>query len=122
MPATLNHIALPAKDAEASAAFLSELLRVPVERDGADDEFPCLRLGNGVQILFQQASHVVAHHIAFQVARDEFDGVVERLRSSRVAFGNDPDAPTNGETSDPLGGAGRVYFIDRDGHLLEVCA
>jgi catechol 2,3-dioxygenase-like lactoylglutathione lyase family enzyme len=58
MPVTLNHLAIPARDAEATAAFLSDLLDLPVERDGADD---------------------------------------------------DPEAPANGEVTDPLGGSGRVY-------------
>lgn len=122
MPVTLNHLALPVRDAEASAAYLSELLQVRVERDGADDEFPCLRLANGVQILFQQTSKVDACHVAFQVDRDGFPGVVARLRRAAIAFGNDPEAPSNGEVTDPLGGDGRVYFRDRDGHLFEVCA
>jgi catechol 2,3-dioxygenase-like lactoylglutathione lyase family enzyme len=56
------------------------------------------------------------------VSADEFVGVVGRLRSMAVPFGNDPDAPTNGLVSDPLGGHGRVYFLDPDGHVLEVCA
>jgi catechol 2,3-dioxygenase-like lactoylglutathione lyase family enzyme len=121
MPVTLNHLAIPARDAEATAAFLSDLLDLPVERDGADDEFPCLRLANGVQILFQQTANVGAHHVAFQVAKDEFDRIVDRLRRARIAFGNDPEAPANGEVTDPLGGSGRVYFLDRDAHLFEVC-
>jgi catechol 2,3-dioxygenase-like lactoylglutathione lyase family enzyme len=122
MSATLHHIAIPARDAETTAAFLGHLLGVHVERDGAEDEFPCLRLANGVQILFQQTTSVAPHHIAFQVTIQEFRRVVDGLRTAAVAFGNDPDAPANGELTDPLGGAGRIYFLDRDGHLFEVCA
>lgn len=122
MPAWLNHIAVPARDAEATARFLGDLLSVPVERDGAEDEFPCIRLSNGVQILFQQATPVHPHHVAFQVSPEDFEAVVARLRSVGVNFGNDPEAPSNGWTADPLGGRGRVYFVDRDGHLFEVCA
>jgi catechol 2,3-dioxygenase-like lactoylglutathione lyase family enzyme len=122
MPVTLNHLAIPARDAEATAGFLGAVLGVPVERDGAEDEFPCLRLGNAVQILFQQAATVVPHHVAFQVGTDEFEHVVERLRAAGIAFGNDPEDPRNGDVTDPLGGSGRVYFVDRDGHLFEVCA
>jgi catechol 2,3-dioxygenase-like lactoylglutathione lyase family enzyme len=122
MPASLDHIAIPARDAEAAARWLGELLGVPVARDGADDEFPCFRLGNGVQILFQEVAAPPAHHVAFRVAPAEHVAVVERLRQRRIAFGNDPEAPTNGEHTDPLGGHGRVYFYDPDGHLFEVCA
>lgn len=122
MVATLNHVAIPARDAEAVARFLGDLLGVTVGRDGAEDEFPCLRLSGGVQILFQQADVVHPHHVAFQVSHAEFEDVVAKLRAARVAFGNDPEAPTNGLVTDPLGGAGRVYFVVPDGHLFEVCA
>jgi catechol 2,3-dioxygenase-like lactoylglutathione lyase family enzyme len=60
--------------------------------------------------------------MAFQVSPEEFVDVAARLRAAGVAFGNDPEVPTNGEVTDPLGGAGRAYFVDRDGHLFEVCA
>jgi catechol 2,3-dioxygenase-like lactoylglutathione lyase family enzyme len=43
-----------------------------------------------------------------------------RLRSLGVPFGNQPEEPHNGRTDDPLGGAGRVYFVDENGHLFEV--
>ncbi len=125
MPAvtvSLDHIAIAARDAEVTARFLSELLEVPVEREGAADEFPCVRLANGVQILFQQATKVDPQHVAFRVARGTFVSVVDRLRGAGIPFGNDPEAPVNGEIGDPLGGAGRVYFHDGDGHLFEVCA
>jgi catechol 2,3-dioxygenase-like lactoylglutathione lyase family enzyme len=48
---------------------------------------------------------------------------VKRLRAKGVAFGNDPEDSTNGQTTDPHGGGrGRVYFLDPDRHLFEVVA
>ncbi len=46
---------------------------------------------------------------------------MRRLRARGLAFGNDPEAPDNFQTGDPLGGHGRVYFTDPSGHLFEVC-
>lgn len=83
---------------------------------------PCVRLAVGRQVLFLRAETFTSHHAAFRVSPHEFVEVVERLRSMTVPFGNDPEAPTNGLVIDPLGGNGRVYFFDPNGHLLEVCA
>ncbi len=59
-------------------------------------------------------------HVALRVDADRFAAVVAGLRERGVPFGNDPAAPGNGRTDDDLGEAGRVYFADPDGHLIEV--
>jgi catechol 2,3-dioxygenase-like lactoylglutathione lyase family enzyme len=122
MPVVFDHVAVPSRDPEASARFLGQILGAAIERDGPEDEFVCLRLADHVQILFSPATEVARHHMAFRVTPGEFDAVVQRLRAKGLPVGNDPEAPSNGQTSDPLGGHGRVYFTDPDGHLFEVCA
>ena len=47
-------------------------------------------------------------------------GAIGRLRQRGLPFGNDPADPANGRTDDPLGGQGRIYFHDADGHLFEL--
>jgi catechol 2,3-dioxygenase-like lactoylglutathione lyase family enzyme len=37
-----------------------------------------------------------------------------------VNLSNDPADPTNGQADDPLGGLGRIYFRDANGHLFEL--
>lgn len=122
MPVVLDHVAISSRDPERSAQFLGAILGAAIERDGPEDEFVCLRLADRVQILFSPAAVIAPQHMAFRVMGDEFELVLARLRAARLPFGNDPEAPTNGEISDPLGGRGRVYFSDPDGHLFEVCA
>jgi catechol 2,3-dioxygenase-like lactoylglutathione lyase family enzyme len=122
MPVVFDHVAVPSRNPEASARFLGQILGVAIERDGPEDEFFCLRLADRVQILFSPATEIACHHMAFRVTPDELDAAVRQLRAAGVPIGNDPEAPTNGQTSDPLGGYGRVYFSDPDGHLFEVCA
>ncbi|MFO0605234.1 MAG: hypothetical protein U0324_18790 [Polyangiales bacterium] len=78
-------------------------------------------LAHGAFVLFSPSDAPRPAHVAFRVAAGRFADVVARLRARGVAFGNDPLDPTNGETGDPLGGAGRLYFLDGNGHLWEVC-
>lgn len=123
VPISIDHIAEPCRDPEASAAFLASILGIPVSRDGADDEFFALRLEAGASLLFTEIKTFVSPlHFALRVTQAGFAAVVSRLRARSVPFGNDPEAVRNEETRDPLGGHGRVYFQDPNGHLIEVCA
>ena len=120
----LDHVGVPARDAAASARFLSEILELaPATPDGPEGEMYCLSIGESGALLFNPAGSVAAQHVAFGVDPVTFAGVVNRLRANGVAFGNDPDDRTNGQTADPFGGGhGRVYFLDPNGHLFEVVA
>lgn len=121
MAVAIDHIAIPCRDMAASAGFLAALLGLGIEREGAEDEFFCIPLGGGARLLFQPADQPAPQHVAFHVDPAEFAQVVRRLQDRGLAFGNDPDAPDNLQTTDPLGGHGRVYFTDPSGHLFEVC-
>lgn len=118
---TIDHIGIEARDAEASARAFSQILGAPQPvADGADDDMFRVDLDHGASLLFAASPAPKAAHIAFRVTEGQFAPVVERLKARGLAFGNDPEAPENGETSDPLGGKGRVYWKDPDGHLFEV--
>jgi catechol 2,3-dioxygenase-like lactoylglutathione lyase family enzyme len=120
MTPTIDHVALPARDAEAAARHLARVLGVedptPAGPDG--DIFSVSLAGCGV--LFAEAQEVPGHHLAFRVAEGDFSALVERLVADGVTFGNDPEEPSNGETGDHLGGRGRIYFLSPDGDLFEV--
>jgi catechol 2,3-dioxygenase-like lactoylglutathione lyase family enzyme len=119
----VDHIAIAARDPEASARFLAEILGLaPAEPDGAEGDMFKLKIGHDTSLLFASSPTVASQHIAFRVDERAFAAVVDRLRARNVAFGNDPDAPRNGLIDDPLGGRGRVYFVDVDQHLFEVTA
>jgi catechol 2,3-dioxygenase-like lactoylglutathione lyase family enzyme len=119
----LDHIGITAHDARAAAQFLAEILGLPPpEPDGPDGDMYRLPLGDSSFLSFSSVVTVPPQHIAFRVDLATLKEVVERLRRKGLQFGNDPEDPTNGQVSDPLGGAGRVYFVDPNGHLFEVVA
>ena len=120
MTVRIDHVALGARDPQAAAGWLAELLGLaPPRPEGADDDMFAVRLGDGACLLFAAADPVPFQHMAFRVDAPSFAAIVERLRGRGLAHGNDPEQPDNGLTSDPLGGAGRVYFASPDGHLFE---
>src|SRR5262245_8323170 len=118
---TLDHIGIAARDAEASARFLSEILRLELARpEGPDSEMYCLTIADSVSLLFSPTDAVATQHVAFRADEATFTAVVDRLRVKGLAYGNDPEDITNMQTSDPLSGRERVYFFDPNGHLFEV--
>ncbi|HET9626636.1 MAG TPA: VOC family protein [Kofleriaceae bacterium] len=123
---TIDHVAIPSRDPEAAARFFADLLDVPIGRDGADDEFPCVRLDARVHLLFTVAASEPppAHHLALRASVEIFEAARARLVAAAIPFGNDPegDGARNGQTEDFLGGHGRLYFHTADGHLFEICA
>jgi catechol 2,3-dioxygenase-like lactoylglutathione lyase family enzyme len=119
----IDHVALPARDADWSARSLATLLGdVPVRPEGPDGDVLAVVLDDGAMLLYTTAEEVHAGHVALRVGADRFAAVVAELRERGVPFGNDPADPRNGRTDDPLGGPGRVYFADPDGHFVEVVA
>lgn len=117
----IDHIGLAAHDARASARHLAEILGTAAPAvEGADDDMYRIDLDHGAFLLFNRSATVSPEHVAFRVDPGRFAEVVDRLRARGLAFGNDPEDPRNGRTDDPLGGAGRAYFVDDNGHLFEV--
>ena len=120
MTATIDHVAVPSSDPERAAGWLARILGAgTVGPEGPDGDMFSVGL-DGCRVLFAAATAVAPHHLAFRVDGDGFPGVVQRLGASGLAYGNDPEHPDNGQTADPLGGPGRVYFVSPDGHLFEV--
>jgi catechol 2,3-dioxygenase-like lactoylglutathione lyase family enzyme len=117
----IDHIGIPAGDARRSAQRLAEILGASEPKpEGLDDDMFRVDLEDGAFVLFNPAQKIDLTHLAFRVDQARFDAIVGRLRAQQIPFGNDPEDPRNGSTEDHLGGAGRVYFVDENGHLFEV--
>ncbi|MDA3628696.1 VOC family protein [Saccharopolyspora sp. WRP15-2] len=120
MTVTLNHTIVPARDNAAAADFLAGILdlrRLPP--DGFDGKFAPVEVNDSLTLQFMTAPELEPHHLAFDVAPEEFDQVLTRLRDRDVPFGNSPFEPENGRIDHPLSPRG-LFFRDDSGNLYEV--
>lgn len=113
----LNHTIVRATDKAKSAAFLADILGLPV---GAPfGPFLPIELRNGVTLDFITSTDVVSQHYAFLVGEAEFDAAFDRVRHAGVPYFADPGHQRPGELNAMFGGRG-FYFADPDGHNLEL--
>ena len=119
MAVQLNHTIVQAKDREASAAFYSEVLGVPVA--GRMGPFVVVALDNAVTLDFVSVGdgRIPSQHYAFKVSDEEWDRIFARVRERGLRYWADPFHRRPGETNTEFGGRG-VYFEDPDGHNLEI--
>lgn len=118
MAIQLNHTIVPARDAKASATFLTEILglRAPV-RFGP---FWAVTLDNGVTLDYQDSDEAMPiEHYAFLVSEGEFDAIFERIRARGLEYWADPMHLRPNEINRNDGGRG-LYWNDPNGHYLEI--
>jgi catechol 2,3-dioxygenase-like lactoylglutathione lyase family enzyme len=115
--AALNHIIIPAKDKDASASFLADILGVKAQPQWGP--FRPVQTSNGVTLDFVDSRDVRTQHYAFLVEEEEFDGAFDRLKKSGAAYFANHDRSGPGEINHYWGGRG-VYFDDPNGHWMEL--
>jgi catechol 2,3-dioxygenase-like lactoylglutathione lyase family enzyme len=113
-----NHTILYARDSQASARFLAEILGLPAPTHWGP--FEMVTTDNGANLDYLDAEgEIVPQHYAFLVSEPEFDAIFARVRDRTLAYWADPGQTKAGEINRHDGGRG-FYFEDPDGHLLEV--
>ena len=118
MSIKLDHTIVAARDKQASAAFLSEILGLgtPVPFG----PFLGVQVHNGVTLDFLDTEEeIVAQHYAFLISESEFDEIFARIRERKLPYWADPYQRQRGKINTRDGGRG-VYFEDPSGHLLEI--
>ena len=120
--AGVNHLAVFAKDLEATAEFYAEVLGMPVvnisaNRDAADSSHMNIHIGSGTNLSFFDFPHVPRlrrrapegvggiMHIALPMEKERLARVVENLDARRVKFQD-------------IGGS--IYFKDPNGLGIEL--
>lgn len=116
MAVQLNHTIIPARDKEASAQFLAEILGLgPPTPFG---HFLCVETANGVSLDYADRSGPFEPgHYAFLVAEEEFDTIFARVTARGTRFWADPGHTREGVINDHGRG---FYFEDPSGHNMEV--
>jgi catechol 2,3-dioxygenase-like lactoylglutathione lyase family enzyme len=118
MTVELNHTIVHARDAAASATFLSEVMGLPEPEPFA--HFMVVRTANGVSLDFLSTDEpILVEHYAFLVSESEFDQIFGRIKAKDLDYWADPRRTRKGEINRNDGGRG-VYFREPSGHLLEI--
>ena len=117
MTISLNHTIWHARDAEATARFITSTLGLPDHRRLG--HFVVVQVGETSLDLIQTDGEIASRHFAFLVSEAEFDEILERLRARDATWWADPFRKEPGRINRWDDGRG-LYFDDPNGHLLEI--
>ena len=117
MAITLNHTIVPAHDKEKSARYFARIFGLSYE--GPAGHFAPVQINDTLTLDFDNRDQFESHHYAFHVTDEEFDAILNRVKTESIAYGSGPSDPENMQINTRLGGRG-FYFQDPDGHLLEL--
>lgn len=117
-----NHHILLAKEKQKTADLLTKLLGLPdaITVDGAvPDFFLCIEFKNDVTLLIAEVKEHPIGHYAFKVTPEEFERVVEKLKTWKIHYWADPKMQRPMECYIENGNKG-LYFLNPSGHGMEV--
>ncbi|MFC5722924.1 VOC family protein [Streptomyces gamaensis] len=119
MAVELNHTIVHARDKQASAEFLANIMGLEVGPPMGP--FVPVQTANGVTLDFATTDQekITPQHYAFLVSEEDFDAIFGRVKEAGLAYCADPYGKQPGEINHNHGGRG-VYFPDPDGHYLEI--
>jgi catechol 2,3-dioxygenase-like lactoylglutathione lyase family enzyme len=117
MTVSLNHTIVVARNNEASAAFLCDILDLPPYRHLG--HFTVVQVDDTSLDFVQTDSEILQRHFAFLVSEDEFDAIFGRIKQRKLPYWADPFRKEPGRINHWDDGRG-MYFDDPNGHLLEV--
>lgn len=118
MSIKLNHIIIPAYNSELSANFLARILGLPAPIQVGP--FMMVKTNNDVDLDFMTTSeNMQPRHYAFLVSEPEFDQIFARIAEENLTYWDSFKQENPGTINHSNGGRG-LYFLDPNGHLLEV--
>ena len=118
MAVQFNHTILYARDSQASARFLAEILGLPAAVHWGPFEMVATANGTNLDYL-DTGDEIASQHYAFLVSEPEFDEIFGRIKERKLSYWADPGQSKQGEINRHDGGRG-LYFEDPNGHLLEI--
>lgn len=117
MTVTLNHTIIHASNPEASAAWYAATLGLAAPRKAGP--FHIVDVGPTSLDFIASGGAVASRHFAFLVSEDDFDEIFVRATANGADYWADPARKHKGEINRWDDGRG-FYFLDPDGHFLEV--
>src|SRR5215813_1182876 len=106
MGIVLDHTIVPARDKELSARFLARILGLRYE--GPVSHFAPVHINETLTLDFDNDSEFESHHYIFN-----------RVRAEGIPYGSGPRSLDDMTINHRHGGRG-FYFLDPNGHVLEV--
>jgi catechol 2,3-dioxygenase-like lactoylglutathione lyase family enzyme len=117
MAVRLNHTIVAARDGNAAARFVAEVLELPAPAPVGP--FSVVQVGDTSLDFIDSGDEIPPQHYAFLVNEEEFDRIFGRIRERGLPYWADPHRNERGRINEWDGGRG-VYFDDPNGHLLEI--
>ena len=133
MVTVLDHTIIPVRDREVAVEFYNRIFGF--ESLGHVGNFLAVRVNDTLNLDFASsedfqrfhythAEQFQGIHYAFTMDPDEFDAAFSRIRESGIAYGDQPYEMANmkgpGMSMGSQGMGKAVYFVDPDGHVLEI--
>lgn len=119
---TLDHAILPVNDREATVDFFTRIVGFTYE--GERPPFSVVRVSPDLTLQVADWGTGGGMHLAFAMARAEFDDVFARIRDSGIAYGDSFHSVGNmqgpGDEDGARGPGKALYFFDPSQHLIEI--
>ena len=117
MEITLNHTIVPAHDNVESAKFYEKIFGFEFVKEW--EHFAVVKVNKTLTLDFINEDNFLSLYYAFKVTEQQFDEILERIKSDRIVFGSGPRSVDDGKINNHYGGRG-AYFKDPNGHILEI--
>lgn len=118
---TLDHLILPVNDREATVDFFTRIVGFTYE--GEQPPFSVVRVTPDLTLQIADWGTGGGMHLAFAMARPEFDDVFARVRDAGIAYGDSFHSVGNmqgpGDEPGARGPGKAIYFFDPSQHLIE---
>jgi hypothetical protein len=119
MAIELDHVIVSARNRDASARQLAQLLGVPCgpAREGP---FFAVYVNDGLTLDFIQTdAPFPIEHFCFRVSDAGFDAILGRIREAGIAFRSSVRGPVDGKVDTGYGGK-MIYWNEPEGHQWEI--
>ena len=118
----LDHLILNVNDRDASLDFYTRTLGLAY--DGEDGPFTVVRVTPEFTLLLAPWGTSGGEHLAFAMAKPEFDELFARIKATGTPFGDSFHAVGNmagpGDETGARGPGKAVYLFDPNQHLIEI--